>query len=423
MSVAASDSQFPHLTFPEHSVGLNNDSSSSLLNGLAENFMATSEAAQHLNSFKISNDQRTNPYASVSPISMTSSGSPSAFFEHYNASFQLISVESCTTQEHQQPPSDFSNGGSDQLYNGVGAFGSASTFNIAETVAPTDQQVVQAFQQNEGPVPPIITMPSHDNYSSQQYPSFNGPNSGYQMSPQPFQPFPDSPQMSSFGQAFNQYNDYNFLKPPPYQNKYNKRSFDTISDSSHSFSTSSINTPTSPMASPVTKRKSAWTQQEDQILLAAYDSFPRQWAKIATLIQGRTNHQVKQRWSYVLNSDIRNGQWTSEEDSALVIGYHQHGNQWAKIALSILGRTNIQCRNRWKDVLDPQIRNGPWSEFEDEILAQGFVECGPKWAKIAVRIPGRTGLQCRDRFQRKNSSGPAKSPQSPRIADQELASF
>lgn len=151
------------------------------------------------------------------------------------------------------------------------------------------------------------------------------------------------------------------------------------------------------------KKKHNWTAEEDAMLMKAYAMFPKQWAKIASLIPGRTNQQVKQRWSYVLDDNIKNGSWSAEEDQLLNEGYERFGKQWAKIAQTIPGRTNIQCRNRWKDVLDPSIRNTPWSEAEDMVLQQGFLQFGSKWSKIATLLPGRTGLQCRDRFLRKSS--------------------
>ncbi len=154
---------------------------------------------------------------------------------------------------------------------------------------------------------------------------------------------------------------------------------------------------------PKVRRKNSWTPEEDKLLLSGYKMHPKQWAKIATMIPGRTNHQVKQRWNYVLNSDIRNGPWSSEEDQLLLQGFEQFGKQWAKICELIPGRTNIQCRNRWKDVLDPSIRNDPWSQEEEMILEDAYSQFGNRWAKIALMLPGRTGLQCRDRYTRRCS--------------------
>jgi hypothetical protein len=149
--------------------------------------------------------------------------------------------------------------------------------------------------------------------------------------------------------------------------------------------------------------KGNWAEEEDGILKQAYDQYPKQWAKIATFLPGRSNQQCKQRWNYVLNTDIKSGPWTKEEDVLLQHGFQQYGKQWAKISEMIPGRTNIQCRNRYKDVLDPTIKSVPWAHEEDVALCQAVKECGSQWSRISLMIHGRTALQCRDRYVRKFS--------------------
>ena len=156
------------------------------------------------------------------------------------------------------------------------------------------------------------------------------------------------------------------------------------------------------LVNPSSRKKVAWSQEEDAILLHGHRLYPKQWARIASMIPGRSNQQVKQRWTYVLNSDIKNGPWDADEDRMLRVGFARFDKQWAKIAETIPGRTNIQCRNRWKDVLDPNISNHAWSTEDDARLELGFVKFGSRWSKIADTIPGRTGLQCRDRFLRRH---------------------
>lgn len=54
-----------------------------------------------------------------------------------------------------------------------------------------------------------------------------------------------------------------------------------------------------------------------------------------------------------LNSEVDRGDWTREEDEALVELYKQHGPQWAVIAGAMppneegKHRTDKQCRDRW----------------------------------------------------------------------------
>ncbi|ETW09789.1 hypothetical protein, variant [Aphanomyces invadans] len=49
-----------------------------------------------------------------------------------------------------------------------------------------------------------------------------------------------------------------------------------------------------------------------------------------------------------------------------------------------------QCRERWKNHLDPSINKGPYSSDEDMLLAAAYAELGNRWTQIANRLPGRT---------------------------------
>jgi hypothetical protein len=149
---------------------------------------------------------------------------------------------------------------------------------------------------------------------------------------------------------------------------------------------------------PSSRKKIVWTKHEDELLLRGYQKYGKRWAQIASTIPSRTSQQIKQRWSYVLNKKSKNGRWTTEENCRLKEGHQVFGKQWSKVCKMIPGRTSVQCRNRWKDVMDPKISTQAWSEDEDKLLLEGFVKFGSRWTKIAGEISGRTDLQCRDRL-------------------------
>jgi hypothetical protein len=63
------------------------------------------------------------------------------------------------------------------------------------------------------------------------------------------------------------------------------------------------------------------------------------------------------------------------------------------------GRTAIQCLHRWTKILKPGLRKGPWQEEEDEKLLEWVKNNGPcKWSICAESIQGRSGKQCRERW-------------------------
>lgn len=92
--------------------------------------------------------------------------------------------------------------------------------------------------------------------------------------------------------------------------------------------------------------------------------------------------------------------WSEAEDQLLRIGVAKHANRnWKSIAEGLENKTAIQCLHRWRKVLDPQVVKGPWTTEEDEKIRMLVTERGPqKWSAIAKHLPGRMGKQCRERW-------------------------
>jgi hypothetical protein len=163
-----------------------------------------------------------------------------------------------------------------------------------------------------------------------------------------------------------------------------------------------------------TGRKGLWTTDEDSKLRHAVQmqdgKESNDWIAVAALVPGRTGKQCWNRWYSYLNPSIdrtngRGGKWTEDEDDKLKGAVKVHGgNDWATIAALVPNRTKKQCRRRWMDALNPNIkltagRTGPWTASED-IKLKGVVHThgGKDWIAIAALIPGRTKIQCSRRW-------------------------
>jgi hypothetical protein len=70
---------------------------------------------------------------------------------------------------------------------------------------------------------------------------------------------------------------------------------------------------------------------------------------------GRTSRQCRERWENYLAPSARKTSWTPQEDQLLIESQQRWGNKWAKIASLIPGRTDNAVKNRWNSALKRRI--------------------------------------------------------------------
>ncbi|XXG75194.1 hypothetical protein AAC387_Pa07g3758 [Persea americana] len=143
---------------------------------------------------------------------------------------------------------------------------------------------------------------------------------------------------------------------------------------------------------PIRRAKGGWTPEEDDKLRNAVEVFKGKcWKKIAELFHDRSEVQCLHRWQKVLNPELVKGPWTQEEDDKIIDLVKKYGpRKWTVIANSLPGRIGKQCRERWHNHLNPNIRKDPWTLEEELALMQAHQIHGNKWAEIAKVLHGRT---------------------------------
>jgi len=161
-------------------------------------------------------------------------------------------------------------------------------------------------------------------------------------------------------------------------------------------------------ASPDCQRHGKWSSAEDLQLQQAVESVGEgKWQQVALLVPGRSPIQCLHRWTKRLKPGLVRGPWTVTEDELLKSWVSKHGaNSWSACSEQVPGRNGKQCRERWMNSLNPDVKRGEWTGEEDATILRCYQQFGPKWTLIAQSLPGRTDNAIKNRFYaslRKNS--------------------
>ena len=91
--------------------------------------------------------------------------------------------------------------------------------------------------------------------------------------------------------------------------------------------------------------------------------------------------------------------FTKDDDDALFIAVQSSPTQdWSEIAKKLGKWTARQCRERWKNYIDPKLLKTKWTSTEDNILLEKHMIYGTNWCKIKEFLPGRATNAIKNRL-------------------------
>ncbi|KAL1739295.1 hypothetical protein HDZ31DRAFT_85949 [Schizophyllum fasciatum] len=143
-----------------------------------------------------------------------------------------------------------------------------------------------------------------------------------------------------------------------------------------------------------------WTAEEDAQLRAAVALHGENdnWKTVAEMVPGRTNKACRKRWRHSLSPGVKKSAWTPEEDKLLLELHEKHGDKWSVIAREIEGRTDDACSKRYREALDPHLRKDEWTDEDDKRLRDLHAQLSGQWRLIGAALC-RGSLACRNRWR------------------------
>lgn len=106
---------------------------------------------------------------------------------------------------------------------------------------------------------------------------------------------------------------------------------------------------------PHQQSRHRFTKEEDEAMLKLINQFEDRelinWSRVASNMPNRTPRQCRERYLNYLAEKTKKGNWSKEEDDMIMNLYDRFGPKWAKMQSYFDGRSNIDIKNRYSALM------------------------------------------------------------------------
>lgn len=138
----------------------------------------------------------------------------------------------------------------------------------------------------------------------------------------------------------------------------------------------------------INKRK--WSSNETRKLFDLIKMHGFKWKIISQNLYLRSSKQCMQKY-YNMMLVEKKGKWNNQEDKIVSKWVALNGpTQWSECAKLVQGRCGKQCRERWLNFLNPDVKRGKWDIQEQMQFAKNLFRIGLSWVAISEKIKSRS---------------------------------
>jgi hypothetical protein len=124
------------------------------------------------------------------------------------------------------------------------------------------------------------------------------------------------------------------------------------------------------------------------------------WEEVASKLEGRSVVSCYEHVRARFADDVIEGEWDIEDVEKLKFLVEKHGRNW-KLISQKLGRLRVSCRDKYREICNPNFKKGPWSKEEEQKFKELLLrfkdiktpDGNPPWTLISTALGTRSDHQ------------------------------